>query len=95
MQGIDEQDILNALEQQDDNIIDGDGIRIIMMRIVKVTYNQLFSTEVQEAKRAYQYFMAREEDWIFSYRSIRSHIPAFKLTGWEMIKVAIKNGLEL
>ncbi len=95
MQKIDEQYILNALEQQNDNVIESDGIEIIMMKIIKVTYDQLFSTKILQVKRAYQYFMAKEEDWLFSYRSIQFHIPAFKRTGQEMINLAIENGSEL
>ncbi len=95
MQEIDEQYILNALEQQDVNAIEGDGIEIIMMKIVKVTYDQLFSAKFLQAKRAYQWFVAEEETWLFSYRSIQFYIPAFKRTGQEMIKLAIENGSEL
>ncbi len=95
MQEIDEQHILNVLERKDDNVIEGDGIEIIMMKIIKVTYDQLFSTKALQVKRAYQYFIAEEEEWIYSYRSIQLHIPAFKRTGQEMINLAIENGSEL
>ncbi len=67
----------------------GDGLKAMMTKIVELSYDDLSSRNPFKVKKARRWFNSKEEDYIFSYQSIRSYVPEFgRLTGQDLIKKA-------